>query len=383
MVSRRSLRGLLVNIALLACGIVGTAAWTQGKWSTCFGSIAVALWLMAAAWAPGRASRQAVAGERTEAEDEAVLLRVLLDQVPTPLILVEASRAHALNRAGRALFNTDGLIFAPPADLVAPDARRLFYEGRNWRIDRVTAAAEEHHRALLCLIDIDAEASSAEAKAIADMVQVAGHELLNGLAPIISLAESAQAAAEGAKGNPLLSEILGTLGRRAEGLQRFCDAYRALGRLPEPRREVVPLIALTDDLAKSFRGCWQGSISLETDVPNDLAACLDRDQITQAIWALLQNAAEAAGCATSQARVSLSAHAAPNGIVVEVRDNGPGVPNEHVDRIFRPFYTTKDGGTGIGLSLARQIVLAHGGHLRLEPGPETIFRMSLPAQEPS
>lgn len=120
-------------------------------------------------------------------------------------------------------------------------------------------------------------------------------------------------------------------------------------------------------------------MALAVNVPDDLSWQLDRDQVSQAIWALLQNAAEAA-CAdpARAAQVSLSARVAEAGLEIEVGDNGDGIPPDSIDRIFRPFHTTKPDGSGIGLSLTRQIAHAHGGSLTFEPKPTTIFRMLSP-----
>ena len=209
------------------------------------------------------------------------------------------------------------------------------------------------------------------------MIQVLGHELLNGLAPIASLAESgAVAVARPEVDVALLREILDTLARRAEGLQRFTEAYRAIARLPEPTRRAVPVGELTDDLARLFATRWP-AVALSVAADAD-AWALDRDQIVQAVWALLQNAAEAATAAhAAGAEVALRITASDT-LAIEIEDNGPGVPADAVARIFRPFHTTKADGTGVGLSLARQIALAHGGTLTLASDAPTRFRLTIP-----
>lgn len=120
-------------------------------------------------------------------------------------------------------------------------------------------------------------------------------------------------------------------------------------------------------------GRWP-NITLSVEVDDGLTWLLDRDQIHQAVWALLQNAAEAAQ--PRDARVNLRMNDANAQLVIHVMDNGAGIPPARAVRVFRPFHTTKTDGTGIGL--ARQIALGHGGALNLEQGPYTIFRMTLP-----
>lgn len=373
MAFRRGLAPIAASLGLATCGVVGAAAWRGGLWGLLTGAVVAALWLAALnAWAVIRPRAAAPPAMATRAEADALAVRLLLDAAPTPLVGIEGTTARTLNRAARRLFATDDRILPSPAALTDPAATRLRHEGRGWRIDRVLVA---DGRSVAALIDIEQEERAAEARASADMIQVLGHELLNGLAPIVSLAESGAAAvARPELDGSLLREILGTLARRAEGLQRFTEAYRTLARLPEPVRQPVRLRGLADDLARLFAGRWPGA-SLTIAVEPTLDGALDRDQIGQALWALLQNAVEAAD---GGSRVVLRMRPIDMGLAIEVEDDGPGVPPEAAARIFRPFHTSKPEGTGIGLSLARQIALAHGGTLTLEPGSPTLFRMTLP-----
>lgn len=370
---RSGLPVIAASIALVACGIVGTVAWQGGLWASLTGAVLVALWLcILNRWAVLRPRHAAVPAAVAAGDTDAMVLRVLLDAAPTPLVRIEGDTARALNRAARRLFATDDAILPVPTGLGDAAVSHMRHEGRGWRIDRVALA---DGRSVAALIDIEQEERVAEARATAELIQVLGHELLNGLAPIASLAESGAAAIERRDVDPdLLREILGTLARRAEGLQRFTEAYRALARLPEPTLHPVSMRAMADDLARLFRGRWPGiMLTVEAD---DVAWPIDRDQLSQAIWAILQNAAEAVD-ATPDAWVALRMRATDTGLAIEVEDNGPGIAPDSAARIFRPFHTTKPEGTGIGLSLARQIALAHGGTLTLEPGTGACFRLML------
>jgi signal transduction histidine kinase len=206
---------------------------------------------------------------------------------------------------------------------------------------------------VVALIDIGQEEHAAEARASAELIQVLGHELLNGLAPIASLAESGLAAVKHPNADPaLLRDILATLARRADGLQRFAEAYRSLARLPDPVVRAVAVAPMLADLARLFSGRWPG-IVLKVEAPADLTSPPDRDQVSQAVWALLQNAAEAVADRPG-GQVALTARGTDAGLMIDVVDNGPGILPDAAQRIFRPFHTTKPEGTGIGLSLARQ-----------------------------
>lgn len=231
----------------------------------------------------------------------------------------------------------------------------------------------------MALIDVEAEERTAEARASAEMIQVLGHEMLNGLVPIVSLAECGIAAAEAREDDPnLLREILTTLARRAEGLRRFTEAYRELARLPPPMRQAVPIAELIDDLARLFASRWP-DVRLSVFVEPGLSGEIDRDQMNQALWALLQNAVEAIEQDSVQSgQVDLRARSDGDALIIEVSDNGVGVPPDRAQGIFRPFYTSKPSGSGIGLSLARQVVQAHGGTLILAHLSPATLRAEVP-----
>lgn len=374
-------RRLLLAALLVACGVAMQAAWQHGVWASLTGALLIAIWSALLAMRPVAADpmpSRAVGGDDEGAD--AAANRLLLDAAPTPMLAIDARGARALNRAARQLFATDDRIAAPPAGLADPAANRLRHEGRTWRIDRVTLTVPTGAtRTIAALIDVEQEERVAEARATAEMMHVLGHELLNGLAPIVSLADSGVAALDRPMVDlALLREIVGTLARRADGLHRFTEAYRALARLPEPALRPVAPDAMAIDLARLFAGRWP-DVALHVDATGVPPWPLDRDQISQAVWALLQNGAEAAKSAGGAgAAVSLHIAAGADGLSIVVTDSGAGVAPDAVGRIFRPFHTTKPDGSGIGLSLARQIAHAHGGTLTLVTPSPARFRLLLP-----
>ncbi|MXP10583.1 sensor histidine kinase [Pseudoblastomonas halimionae] len=377
---RRGWRAAALGVGLLASAMVAAFAWESGRWGLLTGAALTGVWALALGWwnaalVPSRPPD----GETEGAEEDAAVHRLLLDAAPTPLIALDRDTARVLNRAARAIFGTDDRIVPSPAALLDPAAATLHHEGRIWRIDRVEASTGV---TVAALIDVEREELAAEARASADLIEVLGHELLNGLSPIVSLAESAQtAAAQEPVDTALLSEILGPLARRAEGLQRFATDYRALARLPEPILTPVPIEQFAQDLAQLFARRWPDTpLTLELGEAGEWA--LDRDQMHQAVWALLNNAAEAARLEHSP-QVDLMFLCEDDRPTIMVTDNGAGVPPESAALIFRPFHTTKPEGSGIGLSLARQIVRGHGGSLELVGADPTTFRVRLTAQAES
>jgi two-component system, NtrC family, nitrogen regulation sensor histidine kinase NtrY len=224
-------------------------------------------------------------------------------------------------------------------------------------------------RRLVALADIQSEIQAAEAAALKELLQVLSHEIMNSLTPLASLAESAGAMLdENAADAPAQARrSLGVIARRADGLHRFVEAYRQLARLPAPRPRAVSLAELMAEAASLFETRWTArgvALRLEPPVP-DVIVRLDPDLTHQALIGLLANAAEAALAAGAEPQVTLIGAPTPHGAALTVQDNGPGVPPEVAAEIFRPFFTTKPEGSGIGLSLARQAIVSQGGQLVL------------------
>ena len=375
MVSRREGRALLVGSGLGLSGMAAGMAGAHGLWLASSGALLLLVWLLAANLFLVKRHPAAPVATPGAPDEAQIAHHLLLDASPTPLVLVAGRTVRTMNRAARRLFATDDRILPPPTPLFDRDATHLRHAGRNWRTDRV----EVGDRSVVALIDIESEERTAEARASAEMIQVLGHEMLNGLVPIVSLAECGIVAAEARDQNPaLLAEILTTLARRAEGLRRFTEAYRELARLPPPLRLLVSIEDMLNDLARLFASRWP-DIRLSIDIEPGLWVEIDRDQMNQACWALLQNAVEAIEHGgASPGLIDIRASMDDDVLTIEVRDNGRGIPPDRVHGIFRPFYTSKPSGSGIGLSLARQVMQGHGGTLTLiSPSPAT-FRVRVP-----
>lgn len=366
---RRTLAALGSGITLTLGGAGLVLAWQAGIWGSLLGTLGIIAWALAlGCWIALR--RAAALPAPLATAHDTLPIAALLDQVPVPLLRIDAAQVRAINRAARALFVADDRLIAPPPALTDPAAQHLRHAGRRWRIDAVTLGPDTR---LAALIDIAAEEHAAQERASDEMIDILGHELLNGLSPIVSLADSAMTAA--ARGDAMLGDILATLARRVEGLEGFTRAYRELARLPDPVPGPVALDELAGDLARLFRGRFGEAVTLT--VAAEGMAQIDHDQMVQALWALLQNGAEAALTSDAPARVALTLRADP-GFVAEVQDSGPGIAAADRARIFRPFHTDKAGGSGIGLTLARRIARAHGGELTLNDTHATCFRLTLP-----
>ena len=237
---------------------------------------------------------------------------------------------------------------------------------------------------LVSLQDIRAELEARELDAWQQLTRVLTHEITNSVAPISSLAGTARARLDAAPATPALDgvrESLDTIERRSRHLVSFVESYRSLARLPRPSAEVISAGELLGDVAMLFRttAAERGvAVSVRVD-PERLELVADPELIEQALVNLVLNAIEAVG-ESGGGTVRLRAFPGADGrAVVEVADDGPGLLPEVRDRVFVPFFSTKSGGSGIGLSLAHRIARLHGGSLSVasEPGVETVFTLRL------
>lgn len=312
---------------------------------------------------------------------ERATLRATLDQAPTPMLAIDdGGRVHALNRAARQLFRTDDVVADPPPALQAAGSEsRLRIRDRAYRVERSRLIGLSSERSILVLSDVEAQERAAEARATRETLDVLSHEVMNAVAPITSLADSAQATLDsGAGGVASARELLGTIVRRANGLLQFTEAYRSLARLPEPALAPVRAAVIVDDLARLFAARWADRVPLSSILPDDATVTCDLDQVVQAIWALLQNAAESAA-AHPQPSVLMSVRVWQGRFIATVSDSGPGVSAEDMEAMFKPFVTSKPQGTGVGLPLARQIARAHGGDVVIRSVKPMTVELAFPS----
>jgi two-component system nitrogen regulation sensor histidine kinase NtrY len=230
------------------------------------------------------------------------------------------------------------------------------------------------------------------------LIRVLTHEIMNSVTPIISLSglvretmidESTTPPTPRAllpqQQNDMLRSVT-AIHTRSRGLMDFVRAYRSFAKLPEPafsKVEVRPLlervrVLMSQDLETH-------GIALELQPIDDgLSVGVDAGQIEQVLINLIRNAIEALAGGSEPRIVLRAIRNAQNEILVQVIDNGAGIPTEHLDSIFIPFFTTKRNGTGVGLSVSRQIVQLNGGliSVRSVPGQGCVFTLKFPESQP-
>jgi nitrogen fixation/metabolism regulation signal transduction histidine kinase len=328
--------------------------------------------------------------QRLGAVEAAALLNRVVAEVDVAVFAFDDSgRLRLVNRAGERLLGEPGerLVGRTEeelglADLLArempPILSRTFASGPGrWEVRSTTFREGGLPHRLLVISDLSRTLREEERQAWKRLIRVLGHELNNSLAPIHSMASTLatlltrEPPPEDWKED--MERGLEVIGNRSEALIRFMAAYARLARLPPPHPATCELSRLI-----------QRSAALETRLPvfvergPEVTLEADPDQIEQLLINLIRNAVDAALLTGGSVGVGWRR----NGTHVEVRveDEGPGLSN--TENLFVPFYTTKPGGTGIGLALSRQIAEAHGGTLTLEnrtpePGCEALLRLPL------
>jgi len=238
---------------------------------------------------------------------------------------------------------------------------------------------------LLSIHDIKNQLDEKELESWRKLIRVMMHEIMNSITPVTSLSESlvSHFHREGEAKTPeqidekiIKTTIRGLEVIREQGksLINFVDSYRKITRIPPPEKKVFPAKNLIDNiclLSSSFENAGQTKITSQI-TPKEMELHADEKQISQVLINLIKNAVQA-NENNPEAKVkitaSLTANRRPE---IKVTDNGPGIPEELMDKIFVPFFTTKESGSGIGLSISRQIMQLHGGRLKIESIPNKV-----------
>jgi two-component system nitrogen regulation sensor histidine kinase NtrY len=236
---------------------------------------------------------------------------------------------------------------------------------------------------LIALQSVSGELDAVVLKAWEDLVRVLAHEMMNSLTPICSLSESIAGRLRSDDAGPPteIADAVEVIARRSAGLMNFVERYRRLADLPAAARTPMPVAAFVDGLGRLMAPLMrEAGVGYASSVePVDLILDADPDLLEQAVINLLKNALDAVR-GRPEAMIRLSCRLEDGRALIAVEDNGPGLAAGDAEAAFTPFFTTKAEGSGVGLTLARQIALAHGGRLEHQPrAPHgAIFRLWLP-----
>ena len=228
------------------------------------------------------------------------------------------------------------------------------------RVSDITVRKE--HLRILALNDINNELDEKEIDSWIRLTRVLTHEIMNSITPIISLSETLSDREVSEKNYPVMRQGMQTIHRRSKGLLEFVENYRKLTRLPAPVRRPVAVRELLQDLQKLFSEEY-----IRIELPEaDRILQIDRTQIEQVLINLIKNAKEA--CSRKEhPRIEVKMLPALSWqCLITVSDNGEGILPEVQDKIFVPFFTTKPSGSGIGLSLCKEVMNRHGGNITVQ-----------------
>lgn len=306
---------------------------------------------------------------RLQAVEATALLDKLISAIEIAVLAFDGEgRLRVSNPAARQLLQIGAPVGQTAAELGLEEflrddvrthlATEIAGRAGRWQITHGTFREGGLAQHLLMMSDVSRFLREEERLAWRRLIRVIGHEVNNSLAPIRSLAQTLQELLSarlppGGEAEDIL-DGLRVIADRSRALGGFLVEYGRLARLPPPRTrwlKLAPLLARVTALEPLRR--------IQIEVAEDLEACVDEDQLEQMLINLARNAVEAEG--DDGGRVVIAARSRQGDLLITVTDDGPGVANP--DNLFVPFFTTKPGGTGIGLLLSRQIAEAHGGTL--------------------
>ena len=228
---------------------------------------------------------------------------------------------------------------------------------------------DEHYK-LFSLQNIQEELHKNESDSWQKIIRVLTHEIMNAVAPMLSLSKSLQTGLRSGKEIEMkkVSDGLGIIEATGKGLIAFIEEYRRLSMLPMPKIEKMGLSATLDAILLLFEeeARERGIIlSMKMEVP-EAGILADPQQFEMVLLNLIRNAFDAFSETQKQKQVTLSTLEHGKRVLVKVEDNGMGIPDKQIDQVFVPFFSTKEKGSGIGLSLARQVMNNHQGSIHLE-----------------
>ncbi|MGB3464395.1 MAG: ATP-binding protein [Cyclobacteriaceae bacterium] len=347
----------------------------------------------------------------TEKEANHLFLNTIVEHAGVPMIAFEETKQEIrlINDGAKELFNKP--YFRKLTSLEKIDAelvevfRRLdngehelyrFRDESGWKelsivAKRLKLQGESYK--LLALHNIKKELDEKELESWQKLIRVLTHEIKNSVIPISTLSELLEQMLDTGDGTPLSLEELSaededdlriglkTIAKRSKGLAGFVNAYGEMAKVPAPALTRHKLTALLTDMVNLYKPVFaEKGHTLNLNLPEgELFAEIDREMIEQVLINLIKNALEAL---EHDGEVTVSLTRKQN-YLISIADNGSGISPEVMENMFTPFYTTKKEGSGIGLSLSRQIIRKHQGDLDVisTSGKGTEFTIYLPIDD--
>lgn len=219
--------------------------------------------------------------------------------------------------------------------------------------------------------DISREIDRNEVEAWQKLIKVLRHEIMNSISPIRIMSGNLLnmlTQEENSKFDKFrddMHEGLRTIRKRSEGLSEFVESYRSLSKIPEPRFSEINIKTLLTEVVKLFENNQKDEIAISVEVtPRNLMILGDENMLQQVLINLVKNAMESFDD-TKHTDIHIKAFQQNQKKHIQISDKGRGIPEDRLENIFIPFYTTKEKGSGIGLSFSRQIMHLHNGNIQI------------------
>jgi signal transduction histidine kinase len=328
----------------------------------------------------------------TQESSEARYLSAIVDDAPSALLTVDHDgRVELLNKSARQLFARQPLHRVEDLEGLGPELAtairlpagtrkitRLILDGVPQKAIFASAQVARLDRpvTVLSILPVQSELGALEVAAQADLVRVLTHEIMNSLTPVTSLARtSADLVGAAAKRDNALGDAktaAETVARRAEGILRFVESYREFAETPDVHRRNFRAKPWAEEILRlALANAPRKEVEMRLEVqPKTISLNADPELLAQVVLNLLRNAMRATAELDNPVVALALAREANGHCRIEVRDNGTGIAEDRREDIFLPFYTTHKGGSGVGLSFARQVALAHGGSICALDAPE-------------
>lgn len=298
----------------------------------------------------------------------------LLEEVPNGILAWDSTgRIIVYNSAALSLLGCERLVYQHQLEQLLQNKERR----QQLSISQNKMVLQGETITLLSIKDIGDELSDKESESWSKLTHVLTHEIMNTIAPIISLSQTLSSYSGMEEKAVRGLHIIQT---QSERLMEFTESFRHLSYLPEPKKELFSLTDLLHNLGELLQTDFKANnilFSLSCN-PSSIKMEGDKNQLSQVFLNLLKNAMQALE-ETTDATISIIVQQT-NSLRIDITDNGSGIPNELQEKIFIPFFSTKSEGMGIGLSLCKQIIRHHGGHLSLKESRhgKTIFTIEFP-----
>lgn len=326
---------------------------------------------------------------KIEKEAQFQYLRTVVSHINIGIISIENDADITLmNTTAEQLLGVSGIknwnilkekvpVFTQQVTELFPEGQRLIElrskDHATLSVDVSSVILLEQQYKLITLKDIKNEIEQKEIEAWHKLIRILTHEIMNSATPISSLTETMQGMLD--KGTPNEETIndlkfsLKTIQRRSDGMLGFIDDYRKITRVPKPVLETKDIKELVDEIVTLTKGELKANdIELKLQVESHQIS-IDSKLIEQVLINLIKNAQQALA-GRSDGKITIRSERAENNIHLNISDNGPGISEKVLPEIFIPFYTTKKQGSGIGLSLSKQIMHHHGGTISVDSEPQ-------------